>query len=185
MIVTHEKGFFPNEIWKEYRNEEWEPSYKFLISNYGRVKSLNAKTTNTGVMKGSLIHGYYSIRGRKTDGKTKGRYIHKLVAELFVPNPENKQYVLHIDHDKSNNKASNLKWANWAEKNAHVADIIRNREGRPYKKLTDTQVIRLKRILLNPNRKTRYKILARQFGITEMQLHRIKTGENWGHIKVD
>ena len=52
-------------------------------------------------------------------------------------------------------------------------------------KLSVIDVIRLKRKLLDPNRKTRLKILAKQFGITEMQLHRIKTGENWGHIKVE
>jgi DNA-binding Xre family transcriptional regulator len=45
-------------------------------------------------------------------------------------------------------------------------------------------VKRLKKKLLDPNRKTRYKILAKQFGVSEMQLHRIKTGENWGHIIV-
>lgn len=185
MISKKVKESFHNEIWKDYRYSEWDTSYTFQISNYGRFKSLNPKSGKGGLIKGSLIHGYRSIAGRTPEGKTKGRYLHKIVAELFIPNPENKKYVLHIDHDKSNNKASNLKWANFAEKNLHVGAIIRNREGRPYKKLTDTQVMRLKRILLDPNRKTRYKILARQFGVTEMQLHRIKTGENWGHIKVD
>jgi DNA-binding Xre family transcriptional regulator len=47
-----------------------------------------------------------------------------------------------------------------------------------------TQVMRLKKRLLDPNRKTRLKILAKQYGVTMMTLHRIKTGENWGHIKV-
>jgi len=42
----------------------------------------------------------------------------------------------------------------------------------------------LKKKLLDPGRKTRMKILAKQFGVTEMQLHRIKTGENWGEVKV-
>ena len=54
----------------------------------------------------------------------------------------------------------------------------------PSAKLTETQVIRLKKKLFDPNRRTRLKILAKQFGVSEMQLHRIKTGENWGHIKV-
>jgi predicted DNA binding protein len=51
-------------------------------------------------------------------------------------------------------------------------------------KLTETQVIWLKKKLLDPNRKTRLKILAKQFGVSEMTLHRIRTGENWGHINV-
>lgn len=50
--------------------------------------------------------------------------------------------------------------------------------------LTQTQVMLLKKKLLDPNRKTRLKILAKRYGVSEMTLHRIKTGENWGHIKV-
>ena len=52
-------------------------------------------------------------------------------------------------------------------------------------KLTETKVKFLKRKLNDPNRRTRLKILARQFGVSEMQLHRIKTGENWGYVTED
>jgi DNA invertase Pin-like site-specific DNA recombinase len=52
-------------------------------------------------------------------------------------------------------------------------------------KLTSTAVIRTKKLILNPYQKTRLKIIAKQFGISEMQLYRIKTGENWGHIQVN
>ena len=51
-------------------------------------------------------------------------------------------------------------------------------------KLTITRVKHLKKILNDPERKTRLKILAKQLGISEMQVSRIKRGENWGHIKV-
>jgi len=46
-------------------------------------------------------------------------------------------------------------------------------------------VTRSKRKLLDPKRKTRMKIMAKQFGVSEMQLYRIKSGENWGHITID
>ena len=52
------------------------------------------------------------------------------------------------------------------------------------RKLTSTKVIHLKKLLNDPNRKTRIKMLAKQFGISEMQVHRIKSGENWSHIVV-
>ena len=52
-------------------------------------------------------------------------------------------------------------------------------------KLNSTQVMLLKKKIFDPNRKTRLKILAKQFGISEMQLYRIKSGENWSHIKID
>ena len=55
-----------------------------------------------------------------------------------------------------------------------LIEFNRNNDGR---KLTVNTVRRLKKKLLDPNRKTRYKILAKQFGVSEMQLHRIKTGD--------
>ena len=51
-------------------------------------------------------------------------------------------------------------------------------------KLTTTQVMRIKKMIFDPNRKTRLKIIAKQFGISEMQLYRIKSGENWGHVQI-
>jgi hypothetical protein len=44
-------------------------------------------------------------------------------------------------------------------------------------------VRRLKKILNDPNRRTRLKIIAKRFGVTTMQLRRIKTGENWSHVE--
>ena len=55
------------------------------------------------------------------------------------------------------------------------------RDGR---KLTSTQVIRIKKMLQRPDNKTRLVMIAKQFNITTQQLYRIRTGENWGHIKV-
>jgi hypothetical protein len=48
--------------------------------------------------------------------------------------------------------------------------------------LTEAQVLRIKKKLVNG--KSTLKVIADQFGITDMQVHRIKTGENWGHVKV-
>jgi DNA-binding Xre family transcriptional regulator len=44
-----------------------------------------------------------------------------------------------------------------------------------------TEVMYFKKMLADPNRKTRLKILAKRFGVSEMTLHRIRTGENWSH----
>lgn len=52
-----------------------------------------------------------------------------------------------------------------------------------YSKLTYPQISVLKEKLLNPNLQTRIKVLAKQFGVSEMLLYRIKSGENWG-IKI-
>lgn len=53
------------------------------------------------------------------------RYIHRLVAQHFIPNPEGKDYVNHIDHDKSNNVLSNLEWVTAKENTKHGIDAGR------------------------------------------------------------
>ena len=114
---------------------------------------------------------------------------------LFLKISENQEYVLHLDFDKINNHISNLKWATYDEMRAHGFKspkvIEAQRKFREFNikrdgaKLTSTDVIRLKKRILDPNRKTRLRLIAKEFGISEMQIHRIKTGENWGHIKVE
>jgi len=49
-------------------------------------------------------------------------------------------------------------------------------------KLNEGRVKIIKRKIFDPNRKTRMKIIAKEFGISTMQLYRIKSGENWGHV---
>jgi hypothetical protein len=93
------------------------------------------------------------------------------------------------------NNGNNLKWVTYDEmitqgkKSQAVIEAKKKfkefnikRDGA---KLTSTDVIRLKRKILDPNRKTRLRLIAKEFNISEMQIHRIKTGENWGHIKVE
>ena len=52
-------------------------------------------------------------------------YIHRLVAQHFIPNPEGKKYVNHIDHDKSNNTVENLEWVTAKENTKHGIDAGR------------------------------------------------------------
>ena len=94
-----------------------------------------------------------------------------------------------------NNHVTNLKWATKREMELHQqkkpkrfkSARAQRKERKPYKghKLNATQVKRLKRKIFDPNRKTRLKILAKQFNISEMQLYRIKSGENWSHVTID
>lgn len=89
--------------------EEWRSviGYEGLyeVSNCGQIKSLR---------KGALltphkINGYYVIRLCK-NGKMKNHKVHRLVAIAFIPNPENKAFVDHIDTNRSNNRVENLRW---------------------------------------------------------------------------
>ena len=89
------------EVWKEIK--DYEELYE--ISNLGRVKSL---ITNK-ILKGNKNAEYHYVCLRK-NGKQKVKKIHRLVAEAFIPNPNNYSCINHKDENKFNNKIDNLEW---------------------------------------------------------------------------
>ena len=94
------------EIWKDI--EGYEGFYQ--VSNYGRVKSLNYNRTGKAKeLKQSINLGYKYVILYK-DNKRKKFLVHRLVAQAFVPNPNEYLEVNHIDENKANNCVWNLEW---------------------------------------------------------------------------
>ena len=93
------------------KKEYWKPvvGYEGLyeVSNWGRVKSL--KFGKERILKQSIRHGYYIVCLSK-NGIVKSYYVHRLVAEVFLPNPNNYKEVNHKDENKTNNVVTNLEW---------------------------------------------------------------------------
>lgn len=90
------------EIWKDI--DGYEGLYQ--VSSFGRVHSLYKNI----ILKGVKATGGYTIVNLSKNGSTSTKTIHRLVAQVFIPNPENKPEVNHIDEDKSNNRVDNLEW---------------------------------------------------------------------------
>ena len=98
---------------------------KYYITKDGKVYISNYR--NTGVakeMKPRIISGYYSLGLENPDSTAENRKqkiykIHRLLAEHFIPNPENKPCVNHIDGNKLNNSLDNLEWATISENTKH------------------------------------------------------------------
>lgn len=100
--------------------EKWKiiPEYEeyYLISNLGNVKSLY---TNK-VLKPSFDKFGYARFSATKNKKQKTLRIHRLVAKLFIPNPNNLPQVNHIDGDKTNNSSDNLEWCTDSENKIHA-----------------------------------------------------------------
>ena len=120
------------EEWRTavYDGEIYEGLYK--VSNWGRILSLNYNHTGKAKLrKPSEDKDGYSVVGLSKNGETKTCKIHRLVAETFIPNPENLPEVNHKDEDKTNNfvflnedgtvnkEKSNLEWKTPKENSNH------------------------------------------------------------------
>lgn len=104
-----------NEIWKAIKGYEG----LYQVSNLGRVLS-NGRKCVTRIMKAQRnTKGYYYVNLFKY-GKRTPVLIHRLVAETFIPNIENKGTVNHIDGNKLNNSVNNLEWNTCSENIKHA-----------------------------------------------------------------
>ncbi|EMY80283.1 HNH endonuclease [Psychroflexus gondwanensis] len=177
---------------RNYWNEQWKPvvfdekiadTEKYKVSNYGRL--IKCQSFREVLVKEFFINGYQTIPlKQKANGKSTSRYVHKLVAQHFLEQGDG-IYVIHLNYDKKDNKVENLKWATKKEKENHQftnPEYLNRPKKRTYSKLTEAKVRLIKRKIHDPNRRTRMKMIAKQFGISEMQLYRIKSGENWGTV---
>lgn len=186
-----------DEIWKPVEFDGIKRDENYEISNYGRVRHFKKEFENWKVLKTSnqkkdgTGYVYFRFKSDRESGKPMTKAIHRLVAVAFLGNPSDESdFVIHKDYNKSNNNVINLKWVTRAELVVHnkknpkvIAGHERTKGLIRRSKLTETEVIRLKKKLKRGKNKL-YKI-AKEFGITHTQLNRIRSGENWGHVKVD
>ena len=115
-----------NEVWKDIPNYEG----LYQVSNMGNVKSISHYTRNNAngglrLTKGRVLakykmpNGYLQIQLSKNEIREK-KYVHRLVAELFLTNSDNLSDVNHIDGNKENNSVENLEWCSHKENQIHM-----------------------------------------------------------------
>ena len=185
---------YPNETWKDFFPEG--QTRRYMVSNLGRIASFYEDINVDGFILKLSIGGGGAVSGMKLSlrryvineaGKrvyeSQSFQVHYVVAEHFLKKThEDQTRVIHLDHDKMNNIASNLRWVTPDEALAHlkINPAFTPRMRGP--KLTVDRVRLIKRKLAEG--KTKQGILAKQFGLSEMGIYRIKTGKSWANITI-
>lgn len=147
----------------------------YEVSTDGQVRSWKSGTPKL-LKPQSTKYGYLEV-GLYIDGKHKHCSIHRLVAEAFIPNPDGKPQVNHLNGIKTDNRVENLEWCTNAENHRHAyaagLQIAPQGEDSCRSKLTNEQA---RYVRDNPNGLTR-KALAEQFGVNEGTVSAIQLGK--------
>ncbi len=175
---------------RKIEDEEWRKipfaDKDYYVSNYGRVKSFCYDKVEGRILKPGSTKGFHTVTF-KSKGKKRTFLVHKLVAELFVEKPSADHTIaIHLDWNKRNNHHTNLQWMTKEDSYKRIMPrlqeinktknkgIIRN------SKLKPEDVAMLKSML---DKGVKQNVVARLFSISEMQVTRIKRGENWSKIE--
>lgn len=171
-----------NEIWKDVVGFE----NLYMVSNMGRIKSLNYNNSKFEKLKVIVVQkktGYGMVHLSK-GGKSFAFLIHRLIAFNFIPNPENKPQVNHINGIKTDNRVENLEWVTSYENTIHgiKTGLIKNIEGEKnvFSVLTEKEVLEIRSLYdLFPYK---YKELAKIYNVTPENISMIINRKTWKHI---
>lgn len=175
-----------NEIWKDVQGYE----NRYQISNIGRVKSLER-------MVGHYTGGLMFLRSRIlkhgkgrypyiiliNDGKRNTLKIHRMVAIAFIPNPNNKPSVNHINGLRDDNRVENLEWCTHKENMKHAADtgLKYLGENHPNSKLTKEDVIKIKKRISSGEP---LRSIANNYSVNRANISAIKFGKSWKFVQI-
>lgn len=167
--------------------EEWRvisraPDY--AVSNLGRVKRIKlSKTSKPGRILKPYTSGNYIVVVLRMGGRSATQYIHRLVAEAFLPDGALEGYqVAHYDGDSHNNVASNLRWAspveNARDKKRHGTDQVGNKHH--LRKINEQQALEI----ISLRKSGMYcKDIAAKFGLHTAYVSLVANGKRWGHLQ--
>ena len=120
-------------------------------------------------MKQQLLMGYPSV---EIDGKR--YYIHRLLAEAYIDNPQNKPQINHKDGNRTNNNIDNLEWVTNSENQIHKFKVLGRKNNT--RKLTDDQVRVIRSSSLSGRK------LSKIFGVSEVIIHNIRKWKSYKNV---
>ena len=129
-------------------------------------------------------YGYMLVDMRK-NGKRYMRLVHRLVADAFLPNPDNLPQINHIDGNNSNNKLSNLEWCTCSENQYHAFknNLKPCNFNHPNSKLKLEEVLYIKNNYCKNKKGFGIRSLAKKFGVCDATVRQIIIGSSYKNIK--
>ena len=176
-----------DEYIKDYLNPTWKDviidgvSTDFVISNTGVIKRISDGKINKPWMNDC---GYHNVRILMNNGQARPFKLHRLVAQAFIPNPENKREVNHINCIKTFNWVGNLEWVTSAENKKHArehglyANILKGTK-KSNSVYTDEEIHRVCKLLSEGKH---VKEAAKLAGVPESCVRSVKYLGKWKHI---
>lgn len=173
----------PNEEWKDV------PKYEGLyqVSNRGRVRSLDHYDSMGRLKKGKLLQpcfdgkGNYLHIGLYKDGICKPTNVHRLVAIMFIPNPNNLPEVNHKDEDKTNNHVENLEWCTHKYNNTYGTKRDASKgTNNPMSKFDEVTIANIRSDRVHG---MKLKDISDKYGVSDSHASHICTGDRWGWLK--
>lgn len=169
-----------DEIWKDITGFEG----MYQVSNQGRVRSLDRTITmkngGTRFCKGKVLKPTVNSSGYLHLGLGKGvyQYVHRLVAQEFLPNPDNLPEVNHEDGDKRNNEVTNLRWVTPSENQLHskATGLAKTGEEHVQARLSNEDVRYIREVYIPKHPEFGGKPLAERFGVARSIISRIVNG---------
>lgn len=181
-----ESGGIMQEIWKDVQGYEGQ----YQVSNLGRVKSIKRKLTNGRSVSEKILNS--SSKKKTQDGylmvALAGRTfrVNRLVAAAFIPNPDNKPVVNHIDGNKENNKADNLEWATISENMLHAyrcgLKTAMIGEENPNAKLTRNQVKAIRSEYVPYSQQYGSNALAKKYNVSNVTITNIVNHKTYKNV---
>lgn len=154
------------------------PGYEGLyeVSNHGRIKSIRKNR-----LIRPFVNSGYSLIALSVNGKRKNYSVHRLVALVFIPNPNNYPCVNHIDSNRGKNNVENLEWCTNLMNSHHAVKQGRHHHGstHTFAKLDDEKVREIKTLLDTHSQGE----IARMFNVAQTTIFSIKKGMTWKHVE--
>ena len=165
-----------NEIWKAI------PGYKAEASSLGRIKSYYM--TKAGRIRKFYLakNGYLRIQFQKKEGH---KTVHRIIAEAWIPNPDNLPFINHINGIKTDNRPINLEWCTGSHNQQHALKTglrkIKYGVHTSHPKFDEIQIKTIKICIRDGMRNCH---LAKYFKVKNEQISNIRHGRIWGTVTI-